>query len=92
MPSTQLPGAQSVPTGAGEQVPSRSGWLQLAQGPAQAVLQQTPFAQWPLAHSLSAMQVAVSLIHDPFMQGRPLVQSPLLEQWVTHDAVASSHA
>jgi hypothetical protein len=48
----------STPRGDGPQVPIRPLWLQLTQGPLQAVLQQTPSAQKLEAHWAAAVQAA----------------------------------
>jgi hypothetical protein len=52
--------APGQPSGRGVQLPSWLCRLQDRHGSAQAVLQQTPFQQWPEAHALSIVQVAVS--------------------------------
>ena len=45
-------------------------------GPWQSVVQQTPCAQKPLAHSELRLQIhSVSRRHEPFMQWVPFVQS-----------------
>jgi hypothetical protein len=48
----------STPRGVGPQVPIRPLWLQLTQGPLQAVLQQTPSAQKVEAHCAAAVHWA----------------------------------
>ena len=50
----------SAPRAVGPQVPMRPLWLQLTQGPLQAVLQQTPSAQKLDAHWVEAVQMAPS--------------------------------
>lgn len=47
-PSQQTPPAQTLPSGISVQTPSVPGRLQAWQAPAQAAMQQTPWAQIPL--------------------------------------------
>jgi hypothetical protein len=54
-------GAPTPPAATAVQVPSRPGWLQVSQAPAQAVSQQTPSAHEPLPHWLPASQAAPGL-------------------------------
>src|SRR4051812_9753985 len=46
------------PWSVGQQVPPRPTWLHDRQAPLHATLQQTPSAQKPVAHSVSAVQIA----------------------------------
>src|SRR5262245_33333864 len=57
-PSSAQSLAGSVPAGTGEQVPNLPAMLQAWQAPVQAVSQQTPSTQMPLAHSPGAVQSA----------------------------------
>jgi hypothetical protein len=57
---TQTVCGSSTPRAVGPQVPMRPLWLQLTQGPLQAVLQQTPSAQNLDAHWAAAEQMAPS--------------------------------
>jgi hypothetical protein len=79
---------QSVPDGRGEQLPSRPVRLHATQTPSQAVLQQTPCAQWLLAHCASLTQVSRGgRMQLPFIQGVP-AHSASVVQVVRHTAVA----
>jgi hypothetical protein len=66
-------------------VPSEVERAQLRQLPVQAVAQQTPSAQVPLAHSLPAAQGWPSAFGPqlPFTQVCPSTQSPSLVHWLT---------
>jgi len=67
------------------QVPGSLGRLQEVQAPAQAVVQQTPSAQMPLAHSRPVAHAApfvLRLVHDPDWQLNPAAQSVLPVQVV----------
>ena len=90
MPAAHVGWPQSVPDGRGEQLPSRPVRLHAMQTPSQAVLQQTPCAQWLLAHCPSLTQVARGgRMQLSFMQGVP-VQSASVVQLVRQVAVAGS--
>jgi hypothetical protein len=55
------------------------------QGPAQAVLQQAPCAQCPLAQSASAVQAATGLWPQlPLLHAAPFEQSSFFEQVALH--------
>jgi hypothetical protein len=54
--STQTPWGSAAPRATDVQVPSEVDSAQLRQLPVQAVAQQTPSAQKPVAHSLPAAQ------------------------------------
>lgn len=56
---THIPRGSATPAAIGQHEPARSVWLQLTQGPAQAMLQQTPSTQYPDAHWLAALQAAL---------------------------------
>jgi hypothetical protein len=89
-PPAQVGWPQSVPDGRDQQVPTRPGRLHATQVPSQLVLQQTPCAQWPLAHCSGRVQGPGSpTMQWPFVQVVP-VQSASVVQFVRHDAVAGS--
>jgi len=59
-----------MPTGMAVQVPAEVGSAHDMHVPAQAVLQQTPCAQWPVPQSESVVQAAP----DPFLAQLPPTQ------------------
>jgi len=59
-----------MPTGMAVQVPLEVSCAQDMHVPAQAVLQQTPCAQWPVPQSESVVQVAP----EPFLAQLPPTQ------------------
>jgi hypothetical protein len=65
--SLQVPVGSAEPDGTGAQVPSADDSAQDMQLPAQAVRQQTPCAQKPVAHSVPSPQVAPGDLrpHEP---------------------------
>ncbi len=81
----QTPCGSPAPIGTGAQVPSDVDSAQLRQLPVQAVVQQTPSAQKPLAHSLPAEQGWPGDLGPqlPFTQLCPCTQSASLAQWLT---------
>jgi hypothetical protein len=83
--STQTPCGSTAPRDTGEQVPSELDRAQLRQLPVQAVAQQTPSAQKPLAHSPPAAQGWPSAFGPqlPFTQVCPSTQSASLAHWLT---------
>jgi hypothetical protein len=81
-----------MPTALGMQVPSRPLWLQLTQGPLQAMLQQNPSAQKPEAHWVASLQIAPAgrLPQLPFTQFTFAAQSASDAQVVTQALVLGS--
>jgi hypothetical protein len=55
---TQIARGSATPAATGAQMPGPSVWLQVTQGPVQALLQQTPSTQKPEAHWLASLQGA----------------------------------
>lgn len=74
----------SCPAGTGEQVPKDVASAHDWQVPVQAVLQQTPCAQWPVPQSESAVQVVppAFFMQLPPMQKLPVEQSASVVQVV----------
>lgn len=81
-----------VPGASGQHVPAVPGSAQLTQSPLQAVRQQTPSLQKPLAHSLSCLQgePAMGAPHRPLTHRRA-AQSASLVHLSWQRAVAGSH-
>lgn len=88
--AAQRPFGSAAPAATGEQVPTLPPTLQLWQVPAaasvQAVLQQTPSVQLPLAHWVPAEQAAPLGFgpHEPLLQVLGATQSALLVQLFLH--------
>ena len=82
-----------APLGTGLQTPMEPGSAQEVHSPKQAVLQQTPWAQNPLLHSLLAVQMrARDAPHVPLRQRTPPAQSSSLAQVVLQRPRATSQA
>jgi hypothetical protein len=80
--SGQRPRGSFSPSGAGRHIPTEPSWVQLRQGPAQTLSQQTPSTQKPLEHSLPAPHTApASLVPQlPAMHWRPFTHWSSLVQ------------
>jgi hypothetical protein len=72
----------SVPAGIGEQVPIVPAMSHDMQVPVQALLQQTPCAQWPVPQSESAVQV---------VPGTFLPQLPPMQKFPVEQSVSTVH-
>jgi hypothetical protein len=81
----------SAPAATGVQVPTVFVRAHDMQVPVQALLQQTPCAQWPVPQSESAAQVVPGafLAQLPPMQKFPVEQSASTPQVVLHTPVVS---
>jgi hypothetical protein len=81
------------PAAIGEHMPTWAVKLQARQAPPQAVLQQTPSAQWTDAHSMSPMQLAPFGLrpHILLTHFRPATQSASLAHEGKHCDVAALH-
>jgi hypothetical protein len=68
--SRHWPAGSGAPTATGAQVPALPGCAHDMQLPAQAVLQQVPWAQMPLTHSTPSPQIAPIGFrpHEPSLQ------------------------
>jgi hypothetical protein len=87
--SKQTPRGSGAPRSTGEHLPVRPGSAQDTQAPVQAVSQQMPSAQKPLAHSPFVAQLATKE-HTPSTQGFP-PQSAGVAHLVEQEAVVVSH-
>jgi hypothetical protein len=81
----QMPLGSGVPVATGVQVPTLRTRLQLTHGPSQALVQQTPSTQKPLAQSSLLVRPSKDRMkHDPFVQGRPPSHCASLVQEFKH--------
>jgi hypothetical protein len=89
---TQIACGSATPAATGTQMPTRSIWLQVTQGPVQALLQQTPSTQYPEAHWLASVQGALvcRLPQLPFTHLMLAAQSASEAHWVRHALVVAS--
>lgn len=87
--SLQVPVGSAPPEVTGEQVPGDDALAQDMHAPAQAVRQQTPWAQKPVAQSEPSLQVAPGDLspHDPATQTEGDAQSASAVQVALQDAL-----
>ena len=83
-----------LPAGVGEQLPSSPVWLHDRHAPPHAVLQHTPSAQWPEAHSPGPVWQEAPFIFRPqlpFKHLRPATQFASVTHAGKHLLVDVSH-